>query len=102
MAADPLSSVRKQVGLCVDEIRDGARRLSPLDIHARIDGIRRLAADHGLDALEGLARCSAQHALLPGHRLAMHSCLDQVGDALGSRSAADRTAILALLAVRLH
>ena len=102
MAADPLSSVRKQVGLCVDEIRDGARRLSPLDIHARIDGIRRLAADHGLDALEGLARRSAQLALLPGHRVAMSSCFEHVDDALESRSAGDCTAILAALAIRLH
>ena len=102
MAADPLSSVRKQVGVCVAEIRSAGRRLSPYDLHARMDAIRRLAHDHGLDALEGLARCSAQHALLPGHRLAMDSCLDHVNDALGSRSEGDRTAILALLAVRLH
>jgi hypothetical protein len=101
MATDPIATVRKQVGLRVAEIRDGAR-LSPLDVHARMDAIRRLAADHGLDALEGLARRSAQLALLPGHRVALQSCLKHVDDALDSRSATDCTAILAALAVRLH
>jgi hypothetical protein len=101
MATDPIATVRKQVGLRVAEIRDGAR-LSPLDVHARLDAIRRLAADHGLDALEGLARRSAQLALLPGHRVALQSCLKHVDDALDSRSATDCTAILAALAVRLH
>jgi hypothetical protein len=101
MATDPIATVRKQVGLRVAEIRNGAR-LSPLDVHARMDAIRRLAADHGLDALESLARRSAQLALLPGHRVALQSCLKHVDDALGSRSATDCTAILAALAVRLH
>jgi hypothetical protein len=101
MATDPIATVRKQVGLRVAEIRNGAR-LSPLDVHARMDAIRRLAADHGLDALEGLARRSAQLALLPGHRVALQSCLKHVDDALDSRSATDCTAILAALAVRLH
>jgi hypothetical protein len=41
-------------------------------------------------------------ALLPGHRVAMQSCLEHVDDALDSRSPADCTAILAALAIRLH
>jgi hypothetical protein len=52
--------------------------------------------------MEGLARCSAQLALLPGHRVALRSCLDHADDALGSRAPSDCTAILAALAVRLH
>jgi hypothetical protein len=102
MAADPLASVRLQVATRVSEIRAGGPRLSPLDLHAKMDAIRQLAAEHGLAALEGLARCSAQLALLPGHRVAMSSCLEHVDEALDSRSDADCTAILAALAVRLH
>jgi len=102
MAADPLAKVRSQVGLRVAEIRDAGARLSPLDLHEKMDAIRQLAATHGLAALEGLARCSAQLALLPGHRVAMSSCLEHLDEALDSRSEADCNTILAALAVRLH
>ena len=102
MATDPLDNVRTQVGLRVAEIRQAGPRLSPLDLHARMDAIRQLAAEHGLATLEGLARCSAQLALLPGHRVAVQSCLEHVGEALDSHSERDCTTILAALAVRLH
>ena len=102
MATDPLSTVRNEVGLRVAEIRDAGLRLSPLDLHTRMDAIRQLAVAHGLAALEGLANCSAQLALLPGHRVAVASCLEHVDEALDSRSTSDCTAILAALAVRLH
>ena len=67
-----------------------------------MDAIRQLAAINGLAALEGLARHSAQLALLPGHRVAMHACLEHVDEAIDSHSTSDRTTILAALAVRLH
>jgi hypothetical protein len=102
MAGDPLANVRSQVGRRVAEIRDGGPRLSPLDLHQRMDAIRELAAAHGLAALEGLARCSAQLALLPGHRVAMSTCLEHVDEALDSRSETDCNTILAALALRLH
>jgi hypothetical protein len=102
MASDPLALVRTEVGLRIAEIREAGPRLSPLDIHARMDAIRQLAASHGLAALEGLARCSAQFALLPGHRVAMRTCLEHVDEALDSRSESDCTTILAALAARLH
>ena len=102
MATDPLAAVRMQVGLRIAEIRAAGPRISPLDLYARMDAIRQLAAEHGLAALESLARCSAQLALLPGHRVALHSCLEHVDEALDSRSDRDCTAILAALAVRLH
>lgn len=102
MATDPLANVRNEVGLRVAEIRESSLRLSPLDLHARMDAIRQLAALHGLAALEGLARRSAQMALLPGHRVAVQSCLEHVEEALDSHSDGDCTAILAALAVRLH
>lgn len=102
MAADPLATIRKEVGLRVAEIRSAGLRLSPLDLHARMDAIRQLAAIHGLAALEGLARSSAQRALLPGHRIAMQSCLEHVDEALDSLSQTDTTTILAAVAVRLH
>jgi hypothetical protein len=102
MAADPLSIIRAEVGLRIAEIRSTALRLSPLDLHAKMDAIRKLAAAHGLDALEGLARSSAQRALLPGHRVAMQCCLEHVEEALDSASENDCTTILAALAVRLH
>ena len=102
MATDPLANVRTQVGLRVAEIRQAGPRLSPLDLHARMEAIRQLAVEHGLATLESLARCSAQLALLPGHRVAVQSCLEHVGEALDSRSERDCTTILAALAVRLH
>jgi len=102
MAADPLAKVRMAVGQRIAEIRDAGPRISPLDLHSRMDAIRELAAANGLAALEGLARCSAQLALLPGHRVAMRSALEHVDEALDSRSESDCTAILAALAVRLH
>lgn len=102
MATDPFAKVRNEVGLRVAEIRETAPRLSPLDMHERMDAIRQLAAINGLAALEALARCSAQLALLPGHRVAVSSCLEHVEDALDSRSDTDCNAILAALAVRLH
>ena len=102
MATDPIDFVRAQVGLRLSEIRDAAPSLSPLDLYARMDAIRQLAAEHGLAALESVSRYSSQLALLPGHRLAMQSCLERVEDALDSRSPADCATILAALAVRLH
>jgi hypothetical protein len=102
MARDPLAKVRNEVGLRIAEIRSAGPRLSPLDLHARMDAIRQLAAINGLAALEGLARHSAQLALLPGCRISMQSCLEHVEEALDSRSEGDRTAILAALAIRLH
>ena len=102
MPIDPLAKVRNEIGLRVAEIRDAGPRLSPLDLHARMDAIRQLAAVNGLAVLEGLARRSTQLALLPGHRVAVQSCHEHVEEALDSRSEADRTTILAALAVRLH
>jgi hypothetical protein len=102
MATDPLATIRKEVGLRVAEIRSAGIRLSPLDLHARMDAIRQLAAAHGLAALEGLARSTAQRALLPGHRVALQSCLEHVDEALDSSSENDCSAILAAVAVRLH
>ena len=102
MATDPLAKVRNDVGLRLAEIREAGPRLSPLDLHARMDAIRQIAAIHGLAALEGLARHSAQLALLPGHRVSMQCCLEHVDEAIESESAGDMTAILAALATRLH
>ena len=102
MASDPLALVRGQIGLRIAEIQESGPRLSPLDLYARMDAIRQLAAEHGMVALEGLARCSAQMALLPGHRMKMRSCLEHIDEALDSRSSSDCTTILAALAVRLH
>lgn len=102
MPSDPIDHVRAQVGRRVDEIRARGVRLSPLDLHARMDAIRQLAVDHGLSALESLARYTAQLALMPGRRIAFTTCLDHFDEALDSRSEGDCTTILAALAVRLH
>jgi hypothetical protein len=102
MATDPLAHVRTQVDLRVAEIRDAGPRISPMALHARMDAIRQLAADHGLAALESLARRTAQLALLPGHRVSMKSCLEHVEEAFDCRSDGECTAMLAALAVRLH
>jgi hypothetical protein len=102
MAKDSLGSVRTQVADCVAEFSSRAERLSPLDIHARMDAIRKIASDNGLEALEALMHRTAQLALLPGHRVATQCCLEHVDEALDSQSPADRTTILAALAVRLN
>jgi len=102
MPADPLALVRGQIGQRIAEIHARGPRWSPLDLHARMDAIRAMAAEHGMVALERLARHSAQRALLPGHRVAMRSCLEHIDEALDSRSPTDCTAILAALAVRLR
>jgi hypothetical protein len=102
MATDPLATVRHQVALRVAEIQDAGPRLSPLDLYAKMDAIRQLAVANSLATLEGLARCSAQLALLPGHRVAVLSCLEYVEEAIDSQSDGDCNTILAALAVRLH
>ena len=102
MASDPLALVRSQIGLRIAAIQEHGPRLSPLDMFAQMDAIRQMAAEYGLVALEGLARSSAQRALMPGHRVAMQSCLEHIDEALDSRSSNDCTTILAALAVRLH
>ena len=102
MATDPLANVKLEVATRVAEIRDSATPLSPLDLYARMDAIRRLAVANGLATLEGLSRCSTQLALLPGHRVAIDACLEHVDEALDSQSATDCETILAALAVRLH
>ena len=102
MASDSLASARVRIGRCVAEVRERGPRLSPLDVHARMDEIRQIASLNGLGTLEELARCSAQMALLPGHRVAVRTCLEHVDEAIDSRSQSDTTAILAALALRLH
>ncbi|WP_308515001.1 hypothetical protein [Sphingomonas flavescens] len=102
MATDPLAKVRNEIGLRLAEIRNAGPRISPLDLHARMDAIRQLAAINGLAALESLARSTAQRALLPGHRMAMRTCFEHIDEALDSRSPADSNAILAAFAIRLH
>jgi hypothetical protein len=102
MATDPIALVRTQVASRVAEIRNAGPRLSPLALHARMDAIRQLAADHGLAALDSLARRTAQLALLPGHRVSMQSCLEHVEEAFDCRSDGECTAMLAALALRLR
>ncbi len=102
MAHDPLAQVRTDISRRVAALQAGSPRLSPLALHAQMDAIREIAQAHGMVALEGLARCSAQLALLPGHRVAVRSCLEHFEEALDSRTDSDCTSILAALAIRLH
>lgn len=98
-ATDP---IRTRIGECLVEIGKRADGLSPLDIHARMDAIRQMAAANGMAALESLAHRSAQLALLPGHRVATRCCLEHMDEAMDSDAPADSNAILAALALRLH
>ncbi len=102
MTADQLAHLRTQVAARITEIRDAGPRISPLALYARMDSIRQLAADHGLAALESLAHRTAELALLPGHRISMHSCLEHVDEAFDCHSDHDCTAMLAALAVRIR
>ncbi len=102
MAGENIEPSHSEIGRRVAALHSRADRLSPLDIHARMDAIRQAAADNGLDALEGLMHRSAQLALLPGHRVATQCCLEHLDEALQSRSSGDRKTILAALALRLR
>jgi hypothetical protein len=98
-ATDP---IRNRICECLAEIGRRADRLSPLDIHVRMDAIRQIAAANGMAALESLAHRSSQLALLPGHRVATRCCLEHMDEAMDSLVPADSNAILAALALRLH
>lgn len=100
---DSLGIVRARIGERIAEIEERVARLKPIDIAARMEAIRGLAAEHGLVALEGLADFGAHHAMMPGHITATRACLEHMDEALVSEDAAhDRESILAVLAARLH
>ena len=101
-ATDSLNTARSILCERIAELEARMPRLAPKTISAKMDAIRRMAAEHGMAALEGLADYAAHHALMPGHRQATRACLDHMGEALGSDSQRDRETILAALAVRLH
>lgn len=101
--ADSLNIVRTRIGERIAEIEERIARLKPIDIAARMEAIRGLAAEHGLVALEGLADFGAHRALMPGHLVGTRACLEHMEEALSSEDAVhDRESILAALAVRLH
>jgi len=98
---DSLDDVRNDLKARIADLHGRAERLSPMDIHARLDAVRDAAGRAGLCAAEGLAGRSAQLALLPGCRVAVAEALSHFDDALGA-GAADRQTILAAVAARLH
>ena len=100
---DSLNIVRLRLGERIAEIEERVARLKPVDICAKMEAIRSLAAEHGMAAMEGLADYGAHHALMPGHVAATRACLDHMGEALISDGGVhDRESILAALAIRLH
>ena len=102
-ALDSLNIVRLRLGERIAEIEDRVARLKPVDICAKMEAIRVLAAEHGMYAMEGLADYGAHHALMPGHVAATRACLEHMGEALVSDGGLhDRESILAALAIRLH
>ena len=98
---DSLDELRNDLKARIADIHGRAERLSPLDIHARLDAVREAAGRAGLAAAEGLAGHSAQLALLPGCRVAVAHALSHFDDALAA-GASDRQTILAAVATRLH
>ena len=76
--SETLNGLSRDLRKRLADLSGRAHRLSPLDIHARMDAIRDLAGRDGLSGLEELARCSAQLALLPGCRVATAECLSHV------------------------
>ena len=89
-AIDSLNIVRARIGERIAEIEDRVARLKPVDICAKMEAIRTMAAEHGLAALEGLADYGAHHALMPGHVAATRACLEHMDEALMSDVANDR------------
>lgn len=63
MAAEKIEAVCSEVGERIADIRSRADRLSPLDILARMDAIRKAASPHGHDLAEGPGERSGQLAL---------------------------------------
>jgi hypothetical protein len=102
MGSDSIKLIRGQLGERIAELQLRVPSLKPSDIAARMDAIRAMAAEHGLAALEGLADWSAHHAMMPGCKTATSCSLEHMATALDSESPADREAVLAALAVRLH
>lgn len=102
MTDDVLRTARGMIGQRIAELEARMPRLAPSAISKRMDAIRAMAADHGLAALEGLADYGAHHAMLPGHRRSTRECLAHMDEALASERAADREAILAVIALRIH
>lgn len=100
---DSLNIVRTRIGERISEIEERMARLKPIDIAAKMEAIRAMAAEHGMTALEGLADYGAHHAMMPGHRAATSACLSYMNEALDSSDPAhDREALLAVLANRIH
>lgn len=100
---DSLSIVRHRIGERIAEMEERIARMKPIDIAAKMEAIRSLAAEHGMAALEGLADYGVHHAMMPGHRNATRACLSHMGEALVSNDPAhDRESILAALAVQIH
>ena len=99
---DSLDSASSALRQQLHELRRVSPALSPLAIHARLDAIRAEAGRGGFDALEGLAHLSAQLALLPGCRVRTRACLDHAADALAAQTEAEKHAVLAAVAARLH
>ena len=103
MAANSiLQDARTRIGERIADIEARMPRLAPRAIHRRMDAIRTMAAAHGLLALEGLADYGAHHAMLPGCKAATRACLDHMRAAMDGQSPADREAVLASLAMRIH
>lgn len=63
MAAEKIEAVCSEVGERIADICSRADRLSPLDILARMDAIRKAASPHGHDLAEGPGERSGQLAL---------------------------------------
>lgn len=102
MPPESLAAVRGRISARLAEIERRMARMTPADLYAGMHAIRLMAAEHGLAALEGLAEYSERHALLPGHRQATRAVLEHMAAALDSQSEADRQAILAAIALRIH
>ena len=102
MATESLNIVRTRIGERIADIEARMPRLAPRAIRERMDAIRMMAIEHGLLALEGVADYGAHHAMMPGCRAATRACLDHMQAAMDGRTAADREAVLASLALRLH
>ena len=102
MAMDSINIVRGQLGERIAELQQKVVSLKPVDIAARMEAIRAMAAQHGLAALEGLADWASHHAMMPGCRTATCSSLEHMQAALDSESPIDRQTVLAALALRMR
>ncbi|MFT3964616.1 MAG: hypothetical protein QM690_01880 [Sphingobium sp.] len=82
MSRDAMLMIRSDLIRRIDGIAAAAGKISLAALCEQVDGIRRLARQHGLDAVEGLASMLETATAYHGHGPIILSYLDLMRDAV--------------------